>query len=438
MNKTLKITLIAVLAIAAGFCTWFFLIKKEAKGKLAIKTEVVKIGDILTSVTATGTVEPLVTVEVGTQVSGEIDKIYVDYSSVVKKGQLLAELDRSNLKATLVSSDANFESARNELTYQESNYNRIKQLFESQSVSNTDFETASYQYNNAKYSYTKAKSDLEKAQTNLSYASIYSPIDGVVLSRAVDEGQTVAASFSTPTMFTIAKDLTKMRVIADVDEADIGNVKVGQRVSFTVDAFPDDEFLGTVTMVRLEAQVSSNVVTYEVVIDAPNPDLILLPGLTANVSIYTMERHGVMMITSKAQRVQPTAEMLAMLNTEIMNTTGKNTKEAGKPELPNQDTTKNAPLEPKVQIFGPDTPKGQLNQSTIWVKNADGSIAQRKITIGVTDGISTEVLDGLKEGEEVVTELTLSIADAKAESGAEQQAKSPFMPQRPGQKNTKK
>ncbi|MFA7044287.1 MAG: efflux RND transporter periplasmic adaptor subunit, partial [Bacteroidales bacterium] len=282
MNKKRKIILLSVLVVVIGFAVWFFTKGKETKEALSIQTKEVKYGDILTAVTATGTIEPLITVEVGTQVSGEISKIYVDYSSVVKKGQKLAELDRSTLNATWISSKASFESAENELTYQRSNYERIKQLYEKQSVSKTDFETAQYQYNNAKNAYTISKSNLDKAVTNLGYATIYSPIDGIVLSRAVDEGQTVAASFSTPTMFTIAKDLKKMRVIADVDEADIGNVKVGQNVMFTVDAFPNDEFKGTVTMVRLEAKTTSNVVTYEVVIAAPNQDLKLLPGLTAS------------------------------------------------------------------------------------------------------------------------------------------------------------
>ena len=432
MNKSLKVALIAVAVITVGFCTWFFLLKKDNVASLTMQTEKVTTGDILTTVTATGTIEPLVTVEVGTQVSGEIDKIYVDYSSVVKKGQLLAELDKSTLKATLISSKASYEAAQNELTYQKSNFDRIKQLYETQSVSKTDYETALYQYNNAKHSFTKAGQDLEKAQTNLSYAYIYSPIDGVVLSRAVDEGQTVAASFSTPTMFTIAKDLTQMRVIADVDEADIGSVKVGQNVMFTVDAFPSDEFNGKVTMVRLEAQVESNVVTYEVVIEAPNPDLKLLPGMTASVNIYTNERRDILIMPSKAQRVQSTPEILAGLNVAVKDEVSK------KGQAPEKNSTsKTASVDLKVETFGPDAPEGEPNQRTIWVKNTDGSISQRKVTIGVTDGVSTEILDGLKEGEEVVTEMKMS-AVATVKDGDTEQAESPFMPRRPGQKTTKK
>jgi HlyD family secretion protein len=433
MNKPLKTTLIAVAALIVVFALWFFFLKKEAKGTPSIKTETVTYGDILTSVTATGTIEPLRTVDVGTQVSGEIDKIYVDYSSVVKKGQLLAELDRSTLNASLVSSKASYESAQNELSYQKKNYERIKQLYESQSVSKTDFETAQYQYNNAKYAYTTAKSNLEKAQTNLSYASIYSPIDGVVLSRAVDEGQTVAASFSTPTMFTIAKDLTKMRVIANVDEADIGTVKKGQNVMFTVDAFPNDEFTGVVTMVRLQATTTSNVVTYGVVIDAPNPKLKLLPGLTASVNIYTQERRNVLVIPAKAQRVHPTDEILALLKVNKTATATAKTEPAKSEKNTAKATTKELALE----TDGPDAPEGELNQRMIWVKNNDGSIEQRQVVIGVSDGESTEILSGLKKGEKVITELTLSTTKVKDDAKTDTTTTSPFMPKRPDQKSKK-
>jgi HlyD family secretion protein len=417
MKKSIKITLWTLVTLVVAVASWYFFIRKEKQGTLTLQTATVDFGDIINSVTATGTLEPLVTVEVGTQVSGEIDKIYVDYGSIVKKGQILAELDRSNLRATLVSSKASYESAQNELNYQKSNFERISKLYEKQSVTKTDYETATYQYNNAKYSYIRAKSDMEKAETNLSYATIYSPIDGVVLSKAVDEGQTVAASFSTPTMFTIAKDLTKMRVIADVDEADIGNVKVGQHVTFTVDAFPNDEFTGTVTTIRLEAQVASNVVTYEVVIDAPNPKQKLLPGLTASVIILTEEKRSVLIIPTKAQRVRPTEEVLALANS------------ASAAPL---KTTK---PEPKVQTDGPDAPDGEPNQRTIWVKKKDGKVEQRTIEIGSTDGVSTQVIQGLTKGEEVVTEM--SVSNATTEETTTETASSPFMPKRPGQSKTK-
>jgi len=436
MDKSLKIGIWTLLVLIIGFSAWFFFIKKSTTGTLNMQTKEVEYGDILTSVTATGTIKPLLTVNVGTQVSGAISKIYVDYSSVVKKGQKLAELDRSTLQATYTASRASYESAKTELSYQRNNFERIKKLYNSQSVSKTDYETAEYQYRKAQDAFTIAKQDLKKSQTNLGYATIYSPIDGVVLSRAVDEGQTVAASFSTPTMFTIAKDLTKMQVIANVDEADIGNVKIGQNVMFTVDAFPNDQFQGKVIMVRLEATTTSNVVTYEVVIDAPNPSLKLLPGLTASVNIYTKERRNVLIIPAKAQRVRPTEEILAMIEAK----TGSKVERIPLSQITKtiKSTSKTAPKELAVETYGPDAPEGEVNQRTIWIKKADGSVAQRKIIIGVSDGVSTEVLSGLQKGDMVITDLTISQATADKVSASDtSESSSPFMPKRPGQKNKK-
>jgi HlyD family secretion protein len=404
MKKSVKTLLIVASALVVVTVAGFQFLRKEASNSIQIQAEKVDYGDLLTTVTATGTIEPVKTVDVGTQVSGIINKIYVDYSSKVKKGEILAELDRSTLQASMVSSKASYESAKNELTYQKSNYDRIKQLLENQSVSKTDYETALYQYNNAKYAFTNAQSGLEKAQTNLNYATITSPIDGIILSRAVDEGQTVAASFSTPTMFSIAQDLKKMRVIADVDEADIGTVKVGQNVKFTVDAFPEEEFTGKVTMVRLEAKVTSNVVTYEVVIDAPNPKEKLLPGLTASVSIYTQERHHILVIPSKALRIQPSSEMLSSINGDSLKVSDS---------------------------------IDQKEKRSVWVKKIDGHIEKRFVEIGMTDGIVTEVLSGLQLGEQVVTALSQVRSDNQDTAKSGNQTTSPFMPKRPGQ-NSKK
>ena len=303
--KTLKkigiaIVVIAVLAVAA-----FLILRKSEKPQMKYKTAEIHWGSIVNTVTATGTIEPIVQVEVGTQVSGIINHIYVDYNSVVKKGEVIAELDKTTLEADLASSSATLQSNKTEYEYQEKNFLRIKGLHEKKMVSDTDYETAEYQYNKAKSSYEKSQSDITKARQNLEYATIYSPIDGVVIDRAVEEGQTVAASFNTPTLFTIANDLRQMRVIADVDEADIGGVVEGQQATFTVDAFPEDVFKGSVTQVRLQPTTESNVVTYEVVVDAPNPDLKLKPGLTANLTIYTMQKDSVLLVPLKALRFQP-------------------------------------------------------------------------------------------------------------------------------------
>lgn len=303
--KTLKkigiaIVVIAVLAVAA-----FLILRKSEKPQMKYKTAEIHRGSIVNTVTATGTIEPIVQVEVGTQVSGIINHIYVDYNSVVKKGEVIAELDKTTLEADLASSSATLQSNKTEYEYQEKNFLRIKGLHEKKMVSDTDYETAEYQYNKAKSSYEKSQSDITKARQNLEYATIYSPIDGVVIDRAVEEGQTVAASFNTPTLFTIANDLRQMRVIADVDEADIGGVVEGQQATFTVDAFPEDVFKGSVTQVRLQPTTESNVVTYEVVVDAPNPDLKLKPGLTANLTIYTMQKDSVLLVPLKALRFLP-------------------------------------------------------------------------------------------------------------------------------------
>ena len=269
------------------------------KNEITYETTVVEKGNISTTVTATGTIEPVTSVEVGTQVSGIVAKIYVDYNSEVKAGQVIAELDKTNLTSELASQRANLTSVQSALAYQKANFERQKSLYDKGLISANDFEQARLSYVQAQQQVTTARQNVKRAETNLGYATITSPINGVVLSKAVEEGQTVAASFSTPTLFTIAQDLTDMRVIADIDEADIGEVKEGQRVSFTVDAFPNDVFEGHVTQVRQQATTESNVVTYEVVISAPNADLKLKPGLTANVTIFTLEKNDVLTVPAK-------------------------------------------------------------------------------------------------------------------------------------------
>ena len=390
--KTLKkigiaIVVIAVLAVAA-----FLILRKSEKPQMKYKTAEIHRGSIVNTVTATGTIEPIVQVEVGTQVSGIINHIYVDYNSVVKKGEVIAELDKTTLEADLASSSATLQSNKTEYEYQEKNFLRIKGLHEKKMVSDTDYETAEYQYNKAKSSYEKSQSDITKARQNLEYATIYSPIDGVVIDRAVEEGQTVAASFNTPTLFTIANDLRQMRVIADVDEADIGGVVEGQQATFTVDAFPEDVLKGSVTQVRLQPTTESNVVTYEVVVDAPNPDLKLKPGLTANLTIYTMQKDSVLLVPLKALRFQP----------------------------------ENAP-EPVADSANP-------RARVLWMQSPQG-LQPVNVTTGDNDGIFAEITGDIKEGDKVVTGVDIgvaSISDGQGEAN-------PFMPSPPGaRKNAKK
>ena len=292
INMKTKTLWIAVGIICTAAALWL-IFRPTGKQTVTLETAKTERIDISNSVTATGTVEPVTKVEVGTQVSGIIDKLYADYNDIVKAGQVIAEMDKVNLQAELVSSQAQLSAAKTEFEYREKEYNRTKTLHDKELVSDSEYDSSYYQYETAKNAYNQAQASFTKVKRNLSYATITSPIDGVVISRAVEEGQTVAAGFETPTLFTIAKDLADMQVIADVDEADIGQVKEGQNVTFTVDAYPDDVFNGTVQQVRLEATTTSNVVTYEVVITAPNPDLKLKPGLTANVTINTLDRKSV-------------------------------------------------------------------------------------------------------------------------------------------------
>ncbi|WP_302567969.1 efflux RND transporter periplasmic adaptor subunit [Culturomica massiliensis] len=393
--KMKKIVLgIAGVAVIGVVC-YFFLGASPGRA-LSWETTQVKRERISNMVSATGTVEPVTKVDVGTQVSGIVDKIYVDYNSVVKKGQLIAEMDKVTLQAELESQEAQLANAKAEYDYQQKNYARSKVLFEKKLISDTDYESATYNYEKAKSTYDKSKADIVKVRRNLGYAVITSPIDGVVISREVEEGQTVAAGFETPTLFTIAKDLTEMQVIADVDEADIGQVMDGQRVTFSVDAYSNDIFEGVVTQVRLEATVESNVVTYEVVISAPNPDLKLKPGLTATVSIYTLEKNGVLTISPKALKFVP--------DYQVAEASG-------------------VILEP-VQVENPAL------QKTVWVKKGD-TLEQKEVRLGTLLTSVVEVVNGLQEGEEVV----IGMQTGKPAMGPPQTGEtesSPFMPKPPG------
>ena len=347
--------------------------------------------NISTSITATGTIEPVTKVEVGTQVSGIIDKIYVDYNSVVKKGQVIAELDKTNLVSELNSAQSNLANAQSNLTYQKANYSRYKNLYEKGLIAANDFENARLSYEQAQQQVKIQQQSVEKARTNLGYATITSPIDGVILSKEVEEGQTVASAMTTPTLFNIAQDLTDMRVIADIDEADIGGVVEGQRVTFTVDAFPDDVFNGSVTQVRQEATTESNVVTYEVVISAPNDDLKLKPGLTANVTIYTLEKNNVLTVPAKALRFTP--------NDAIM-TDGESIED----------------VKAKNKVW--------THEGNVFKAHA--------VEIGTTNGTLTEIVSGIKEGTEVLTDFNIQQTQGDEE---EEQTSNPFMP---GPKNDKK
>lgn len=393
MNKKKALVIAAVAAIAA-LAVWLLSGGKKEE-KITFDTAAVAQANIMNSITATGTIEPVTSVTVGTQVSGIVSKLFVDYNSVVKKGQVIAELDKTNLMSQLNTAKTQLATAQSQLNYQTANYKRYKTLFEKGLVAADDFDNAKLSYTQAKEQVASAKEEVQRAQTNLGYATITSPIDGVVLSKSVEEGQTVAASFSTPELFTIAQDLTNMQVVADVDEADIGDVKEGERVTFTVDAYPDDTFEGEVKQVRQEATTTNNVVTYEVVISAPNADLKLKPGLTANVTIYTAERKGVLSVPSKALRFTPQKETV------------------GKMKIVDAANAKNK----------------------VWTIEGN-SIVAHKVNIGMTDGTNTQIVGGIAEGTKVITGLNVMGGEEKMPMEA-QGEKSPFAPGPPG-KNKRK
>lgn len=408
MNKKKIILIAAIVVVVAGAGFWLFGGSK-AKHKVTYETATVIKGEISESITATGTIEPVTEVEVGTQVSGIIDKIYADYNSVVTKGQLIAEMDRVTLQSEVASQRAAYNGAKAEYDYQKKNYERNRGLHEKQLISDTDYEQSVYNYEKAKSNYESSQASLAKAERNLSYATITSPIDGVVINRAVEAGQTVASGFETPTLFTIAADLTQMQVVADVDEADIGGVEEGQRVTFTVDAYPNDIFEGVVTQIRLgedsstsssSSSTSSTVVTYEVVISAPNPDLKLKPRLTANVTIYTLDRKDVLSVPARALRFTPE-----------------------KPLIGDEDIVKDCEGEHKL-----------------WTREGN-TFTAHPVVVGISNGVSTEIVSGIAEGTVVVTEATIGrmpgengATDMQQEASSE---KSPFMPGPPGSNKKK-
>lgn len=386
---------VAVILIAGGV---FLFTGKSSKGGIKLETAKVGRSTITNTVTATGTVEPVTEVEVGTQVSGIIDKLYADYNDVVKAGQLIAEMDKINLQAELRSAEAQLASSKTEFEYQQKNYARSKVLHEKQLISDTDYETATYNYEKARAAYDQSQASMVKVNRNLEYATITSPIDGVVINRAVEEGQTVAA------------DLTKMQVIADVDEADIGNVEEGQRVSFTVDAYPNDQFEGVVRQIRLgdsestssasSSTSSSTVVTYEVVITADNPDLKLKPRLTANITIYTLERANILTLPNKALRFIPEPAIMESLGMTV--------------------TDPNAEVQPGKRL--------------VWSRQGN-TLSPRQITVGTSNNSVTEVTEGLSEGDEVAVDLASAANMPEVGAGAE---RSPFMPGPPGSNKNKR
>jgi HlyD family secretion protein len=374
-----KVWIAMILVVVIAVAVWLLSGGKKEE-QINFKQEKVATHTLQNSITATGTIEAVTSVTVGTQVSGIVNKLYVDYNSVVKKGQVIAELDKTNLISELNTAKANLASTESNLSYQSANMKRYQTLYKKGLVSADEYENALLAYRQAKEQVASSRENVQKAQTNLGYATITSPIDGTVISKSVEEGQTVAASFNTPELFTIAKDLKNMQVIANVDEADIGGVAVGNRVCFTVDAYPDDTFEGVVKQVRLEATTTNNVVTYEVVISAPNADLKLKPGLTANVTIYTKEQANILSVANKALRFTPTKETVGK-DMKIVDCKGKN---------------------------------------KVWTLNGN-TLTAHSVNIGQSDAMHTQIISGIKAGQSVVTEIVVDASEDEEDSQQQSQ-----------------
>lgn len=374
-----KVWIAMILVVVIAVAVWLLSGGKKEE-QINFKQEKVATHTLQNSITATGTIEAVTSVTVGTQVSGIVNKLYVDYNSVVKKGQVIAELDKTNLISELNTAKANLASTESNLSYQSANLKRYQTLYKKGLVSADEYENALLAYRQAKEQVASSRENVQKAQTNLGYATITSPIDGTVISKSVEEGQTVAASFNTPELFTIAKDLKNMQVIANVDEADIGGVAVGNRVNFTVDAYPDDTFQGVVKQVRLEATTTNNVVTYEVVISAPNADLKLKPGLTANVTIYTKEQANILSVANKALRFTPTKETVGK-DMKIVDCKGKN---------------------------------------KVWTLNGN-TLTAHSVNIGQSDAMHTQIISGIKSGQSVVTEIVVDASEDEEDSQQQSQ-----------------
>lgn len=420
--KRFRVLIIIILLVVAGLAVWYYGFRKDEK-PVVLQTQKPRYGYISKSVTATGTVQPVDTVTVGSQVSGTIKSIYTDFNAKVRKGQLIAELDKSLFEAQVNQFKANLDVAKSTLVYQKSNFDRQTLLYNTGAISKADYENAQNLYLTAKATVESVQAQLDAAIKNLSYASIYSPVDGVVMTRNISVGQTVAASFNTPTLFIIAKDISRMQVQAAVSEADIGDVAVGLRATFTVDAYPDITFTGTVNQIRLEPVVSANVVTYTTIITAPNEDLKLKPGMTANIFVYTKEIDSAMLISAKALKFKPDPSLSKQFSIQPSpeeNAVKENTQH-GASAAPQHHLSRD------TSSREVDTAQ-KVKSAFVWVKEGD-TLVEKKISTGLNDDTHVQVLDGLSADDEVVTGVEIPVKGAAAGTGA---VKSPFMPARRG------
>ncbi|HUB59383.1 MAG TPA: efflux RND transporter periplasmic adaptor subunit [Puia sp.] len=418
--KRALIILVLLLLAAGGI--WYFYFQKEEK-PVVLTTEQAHYGYISKSVTATGTIEPVDTVNVGCQVSGTINAIYTDYNAKVKKHQLIATLDKSLFEASVNQYKANLEVAKAALVYARNTFERESTLYKTGAIAKADYDNYENQYEGAKATVNSVQAQLDAATKNLDYASIYSPVDGVVMTRNVSVGQTVAASFSTPTLFIIAKDITKMQVQAAVSEADIGDVRPGLRATFTVDAYPDITFTGTVNQVRLEPVTSANVVTYTTILSAPNQDLKLKPGMTANIFIFTKEIDSALLVSAKALKFKPDITLEKQFRI-IPDSAGEREVQRAA-----RKAASNNPLAPPKHRHDStsrmvDSASASGTPAFVWVRSGD-SLIQKLVMTGLNNDTQVQILSGLTTEDEVVNGT--EIVTAAKSSGA---VRSPFMPSR--------
>ncbi len=473
MKKSYWIVIGIVILLAA--VAVYLLVGKKKDAAIEWRTAKVEKGDIQVTVRASGTLQAVTTVQVGTQVSGIIKKIYVDFNSVVREGQVIAVLDTILLAQAVEDARASLKKSEIQVNQTKRDFDRTKVLFEQKVMAQADYDLALTSYETAVANVVSAQSALSRARINLRYATIIAPISGVVVSRAVDVGQTVAASFSTPTMFTIANDLTKMQVEANIDEGDIGKIKVEQEVKFTVDAYPDMTFSGTVRQVRLQPVVTQNVVNYTVIIDVPNPDLKLLPGMTANITVMVQEEKDILKVPSTALRFSPPQEYIDAIEKNLPDSikkkraawgsgggrqhgagngtgggsgdgsgggkgAGGSARQGGSSGNATAGGSSGSGMAggapgsgmPGSGISGRAMAGGGQGSSgnqqrrgsfgMVWVKVGD-SIRPRRVRTGVTDGLNTEIRGKIAEGEEVVLSMTTS------QSTQASQQQNPFAPQ---------
>ena len=398
-KKSIWITLIFIIALGSGA---YFIFFKTKTPEVQYRFEKITRGNIQVVVTATGTLSAVTTVQVGSQVSGTIAKLYADFNSKVKQGQVVAQIDPTFLEASVRDAEANLQRTLAQANEAQRAFNRVKIMLEKNLASQADYDAALTQQESTIAAKKQAEAQLERAKINLRYATIRAPIDGVVISRQVDVGQTVAASFSAPTIFTIANDLTKMQVQANVDEADIGKVKESQDVSFTVDAYPEQTFRGTVRLVRLASVTVQNVVNYTVIIDVPNEDLKLLPGMTATVSIHIEQKENVLKVPTVALRFSPPQDQIEIRRDS--SGSGNTQEDSARAERRKQFTQ-------RMQQDGGGTMDPQAMQKRmaargvgrLWVLNKNKKLEPIVVRTGLMDGTFTEIQRGkIEEGQEVV------------------------------------